>query len=351
VSDGRFTFPGEFGGTIFLAGNEPYILTGNDEVIRLDAREPWKTLATWNVKGDDAKDGGMAKANPSAIIAPTCDKGYVFRYNRNKIAVLDIGNPAGGAPTGYIDLSNLLQTDDKDGVIEMTSAVYVPSRNRIYVLLGNVDLGRVEDPTGNPKLICAQTASSIIAIDPATDTVVSLGGTAPGGGIALLGTNPPRGTSALHYDAARDRLVVLHWGCNADNGDGGAGAFAKCQIDEVNLSNGQVTKALDLLTRPFATSLAYENGTQAAIAFYFDGYVWNPAQTALGPELAGGMEFVTNDGRGNIIGTRPGTFPDGGKTLDVVKVPFAAPDAAVPVTKEPFTLPMTFVNNLEVWPR
>lgn len=349
--DGRYSFPAEFGGTVFLAGNEPYLLTGKDEVIRLDAREPWKAVATWNVTGDDKPEGGLDLANPSAIVAPGCDKGYVLRYNRNKIAVLDVGDPAGGAPTGYIDLSSLVQPDDRDGIVEMTHALYVPSRKRIYVVLGAIDTGRVVDPTGIPKLICPQTVSSIIAIDPETDSVVSLGGSAPGGGIALLGANPLRGTSSFHYDAARDRLIVLHAGCNEDDGAGGAGPLVKRQIDEVNLATGQVTMALDLSSFGFPSSLAYENGQNAAVAFYFDGYLWNPSETTLGPEIVGGAEVVTNDGHGTIFATRTNFLADGGTVLDVVKLPFTQPDAAAPVLSEPFTVPGTFPNNMEVWPR
>jgi hypothetical protein len=348
--DGRLSFPGAFGGMPFLSGSDPYLLTQADEIIRLDPREPWKSVAKWNVKGDDVRDGGNPIANPSAIVVPGCDKGYVLRFNRNKIAVIDTGNPAGGVPTGYIDLSSLVQTDDRDGNVDMTSAVYVPSRKRVYVLLGNIDLGRVVDPTGNPKLVCSQTVSSIVAIDTTTDALVNLGGTAPGGGIALLGTNPPIGPS-FYYDAARDKLVVLHAGCNAALGDGGAGAMSRRQIDEVNLQTGQVTEILDLNGRTFPSSLAYADGTRAALAFFFNGFVWNPSQPSLGAEIAGGIDVVSHDGRGNLVGSHGVFFLDGGSALELVRSSFATPDASAVMATDPFTNKGAFVVGVEVWPR
>jgi hypothetical protein len=348
--DGRLAFPGAFGGLPSLAATDPYLLTQADEVFRLDAREPWKLVAKWSVKGDDGKDGGNPVANPSSIAMAGCDKGYVLRFNRNKIAVLDTGNPAGGTPTSMIDLSGLVQPDDLDGNVDMTGAVYVPSRKRVYVLLGNIDLGRIVDPTGNPKLVCSSTVSSIIAIDTTTDAVVNLGGTAPGGGIALLGTNPPIGPS-FYYDAARDKLVVLHAGCSVPVGDAGAGAMSRRQVDEVNLATGQVTKVLDLNTSGFPSSLAYADGARAALAFFFNGFVWNPSQTTLGAEIAGGIDVVSHDGRGNLVGSRANFLADGGSSLDLVRSSFAMPDASAVMTTNPFTNAGAFVVGVEVWPR
>lgn len=347
---GRLAFTGDFGGMPYLAGTDPYLLSQNDDVIRLDAREPWRQVAKWNVRGDDARDGGEANANPSAIIVPGCDKGYVLRFNRNKIAVIDTGNPAGGAPTSWIDLSALQQGDDKDGHVDMTSAIYVPSRQRLYVLLGNIDLGRVVDPTGFPKLVCSSTVASIVAIDTTTDKLVDLGGTAPGGGIALLGINPPIGAS-FHYDAARDRFYVLQAGCSTPLGDGGAGAVTKRQIDEVNVGTGQVTRVLDLASSAFPSGLAYADESRAAIAFYFDGYLWDPGQPSLGPAIAGGVDVVTHDGRGNLVGHRTSYFADGGSAIDLVRTSFAAPDASTVMATDPFAKAGTFALGVEVWPR
>src|SRR5258705_438197 len=87
---------------------------------------------------------GMLEAGPTpspvGIVVPDCSKGYVLRYASNKIAVIDTAKVAdGGGPESYVDLASLLQPEDPDGHVEMTGAVYVPSKKRIYVLLGNVD--------------------------------------------------------------------------------------------------------------------------------------------------------------------------------------------------------------------
>ena len=90
----------------------------------------------------------------------------------------------------------------------MTSALYVPSKKLIYVLLGGWTRPRLRW-TGFSA--CATSKPSIIAIDLATDKVVPLGGTAPGGGIALEGYSPALGNQ-LVYDAARDACCVLNVG-------------------------------------------------------------------------------------------------------------------------------------------
>src|SRR5262249_49937433 len=150
---------------------------------------------------DSAGDAGFPNANPVTVVPTSCTKAYVLRYNRNRIAIIDQSQPAGGVPTKYIDLSSLRQPGDPD-LVEMTSAVYVPAKKRVVVLLGNADLGRtvkVVGPFGDEtKLLCAQLKPSIIAIDVDTDRVVSLGGKAPGGGIALEGYNPPLGTPLIY---------------------------------------------------------------------------------------------------------------------------------------------------------
>ena len=62
----------------------------------------------------------------------------------------------------------------------VTSAVYVPSSKRVYVLLAN-------NTTATEFCFSAPT---VIAIDVETDAIVSLGGAAHGGGIVLGGSRP-----------------------------------------------------------------------------------------------------------------------------------------------------------------
>jgi len=51
----------------------------------------------------------------------------------------------------------------------MTSALYVPSKKLVYVLLGGWDKTKVA--TDGFTALCADSKPSIIAIDPATDQV------------------------------------------------------------------------------------------------------------------------------------------------------------------------------------
>jgi hypothetical protein len=350
---GRFTYAG-FLGTTWSQGATPYVLAQSaDRVYRMDAKEPWRPVSSWNVAGDDKPDGGSAYADPVAVVVPSCKKGYVLRFNRNKILVVDTTQVAdGGAPVSSIDLSPLLQPGDADGLVDVTSAVWVPSKKRIYVLLGNLDKKKVA-PDGFTAL-CATTKPAIVAIDPDTDSIVSLGGNGPGGGILLEGYNPPLGTP-LVYDAALDRLVVLEAGCNTDDGAGGPGPIARRRVEEVQLATRQVRTLLSLDAKGFPSSLVYVDATRAAIAFFGEAYFWNPQESALGAPLPSPPDVLVWDGKGNVLGPRS-TFVDGGPgPIDIVSVPLSdgGADAGAPqkLGSGPFTDNTGFVGGAELWPR
>ena len=343
--DGRFDLEGAYGVTSSL-GTDPYLLGGeSDEVIRLDPREPWKPVIRWNVRGDDALPGGDPNANPVAVVPTACNKAYVLRYNRDRIAVLDPSGAAG--PTKYIDLAPLKQPGDPN-MVEMTSAVYVPSKRRVYVLLGNIDFTKYVPAAF--ALLCTDLKPSIIAIDVDTDQVVSLGGSAPGGGIALEGYNPPLG-SPLVYDAALDRLLVLQGGCNEALGDGGVGVMTRRRVEQVDLATGAVKTLLSLDDKGFPSSLAFASGEHAAIAFGFEGHHWDPRQTTLGPVIEGGIDLVARDGRGAFVGTHQSSHADGG--VGPLRGRAGPTGDAGPkvITQDPFSKPGGYVASVEVWPQ
>jgi hypothetical protein len=352
--DGRLTYQGF--GTTSSTGSDPYLLAQQaDVVMRLDAREPWKAVSTWSTAGSDRRDGGAAYSDPATVIVPSCGKGYVLRFTRNGIAVIDTTKAADAAPPeSFIDLSGLLQAKDPDGLVEMTSAVYVPDQGRMYVLLANYDSTKIA-PDGYTAL-CADTAPTIVGIDVITHQIVSLGGTGPGGSIALGGYNPALG-SPLWYDAPGKRLLVLSAGCNLEDADGGAGAVSRRRVEEVDLATGQVKTLLLLDTRGFPASFVYVDATRAALSFYGDGaFFWNPAAATLGAPIPGGLDFLASDGNGNVVGPRATYLADGGTAIEVVSVPFSdagAIDAAA-VTKlgeNPFTDNRGFLSGAETWPR
>jgi hypothetical protein len=355
--DGRFAFAASTGQT-FSFGTDPYVVEqGGDVVARMNAQRPWEPVATWNVAGDDRTDGGP-KAQPVSVVVPSCKKGYVLRFESNKIAVIDttqVGAEA-GVPESYIDLSSLVQADDTDGRVEMTSALYVPSKKLIYVLLGGWDKSKVA--MDGFTALCATSKPSIIAIDPDTNMVVSLGGTAPGGGISLVGYSPALG-NALVYDAARDRMLVFNSGCNADMGGGVAGAVTRRTVDEANLATKQSKTLLTLNDLGFPGTLALLDGNRAALTFFFpnQAFFWDPSAPVLGPEIPGSLDYGAFAKNGDLVGGRRTTV-DGGAVIEIRSVPFTSGDggsldASVVQTigTNPFTSNSGFVGGAEVWPR
>lgn len=352
ASDGKFGTPGGYG-TVVSGGTEPYLLAQqSDLVFRLDANEPWKVVSSWNVSGDDQPASGPSNANPSAIQVPACGKGYVLRFNRNKIAVVDTSIAGTNlAPSGWIDLTPLVDPTDTDKVVEMTAAIHVPSKKRLYVLLGNADLTKTAKPDPfTTLLLCNTSKSSIVAIDTETDQIVSLGGTAPGGGIALAGYNPPLG-SPFWYDAARDRFIVLSAGCNEPLADGGGGAMTKRLVEEIDPNTGASKVLLDLNAQGFPAGLVYADEHHAAVTFFGPGYLWDPAQTSLGPAIEGGLDLGALASASLLVGTRA-TFVDGGPgPMQIVSAPFAGDGGSTVVGQNPFTTAGGYVAGLEVWPR
>ncbi len=341
--DGRLAIAAPFGGTVATHNREPFVLAQETDVVsRLDPREPWKALSSWNVRGDDAVDGGRPNANPSSIVVPECSKGYVLRFNRNRIAVIDTSETVnGGTPKGWIDLSSQLQQGDEDGFVEMTSAIYVPAKKLVYVLLGNIDLKKVA--TDGFTALCAATKPSIIAIDPETDKVV-------GTPMMLEGYNPPIGTP-FWYDAVKDRFLVLSAGCNVDDGNGGAGPMSRRRVEEVDVSTGTVKTLLSLDDQGFPGAFEYVDANHAALAFFGQAYFWDPTKPALGPAISGGMDLFSSDGKGRLVGSRATYLADGGAgPIQVVSVPFADAGPTV-ILEDPFTKNSGFVTSAEVWPR
>jgi hypothetical protein len=358
--DGRFAFAGSLGQTSSL-GSDPFVVEqASDVVARMNAQRPWEPVATWSVAGDDAVDGGP-NAQPVAVVVPTCTKGYVLRFNRNKIAVIDTTQVAdagadAGATEGYVDLSSLVQADDKDGLVDMTAAYYVASKKRIYVLLGNYDRTTVGPP--DYTLLCKNTTASIIAIDATTGQLVNLGGTAPGGGIALPGYNPVVGTP-MAYDAARDRLLVYQGGCSTLPVGGGFATVSKREVDEVDLATGKTKTLVTLNDKGFPGSFVYMDGNRAALTFFFPNqtFFWNPTQPVLSAEIPGSLDYVTHDGKGNVIGGRRTTV-DGGAIIEVLSVPFTGGDggtvdasAVQKLGENPFTSNGGYLGGAEMWPR
>ena len=354
--DGRLTYPGFIGTTSSRGEANPWLMEQSADVVaKLDPRAPWQILSTWSVALPDRPDGGAAYADPYGVVVSAAGKGYVLRYTRNEIAVIDATETAdGGAPTKTIDLSGLVQPADGDGLVDMSTAFYVSGSHRLYVLLGNFDRTTIKAPTYD--VLCVATTPSIIAIDVTTDQVVPLGGSAPGGGIALAGHNPAFGPASVSgaaaaYDAANGRLLIVEAGCNPVV-DGGEGAPEKRIVEEVNLTSGAVRTLLDMNALDLPIGFSYIGPTDAVIGFGFGGVLrrWDPTSTTIGPVIPNAPDnnAFAYDGAGALVGTRTTFLADGGTQIDVVRT-ILADGGTTTLAPNPFTDPSGFVGGVELW--
>ena len=339
--DGKLGFPGFIGVT--YSEEDPWLLEqAADVVAKLDRSEPWKIRGTHNVGLADRKDGGDAYSDPVAVVATAGTKAYVLRYTRNTIAVISPATEAdGAAPTKTIDLSSLVAATDTDGLVELTSAVYVAAKKRLYVTLANVDKTTILPP--NYDLPCSATlASTVVAIDTDTDALVSLGGTGAGGGIPLAGYNVAFGARSF-YDATNDRLLVLTTGC------GPFATTAKRGIDEVTLGNGQSRTLVALDTSGFPS--AFERaGTRFLLGLGGQVFPWDPTKTTLEPAVANAPGSFAFDGVDRIVGARKKAGVDGGPgSIEVVRVPLQGDGGVETLTVNPFTDNGGFIGSVEVW--
>lgn len=349
--DGRLTYPGFIGTTSTQSSNNPYLLEqANDVVGRLGHSSPWILESTWSVKLADRADGGASYSDPAAVLVGAGTKAYVLRYTRNQIAIVDTSqNADAGAPVGTIDLAGLLQTGDTDGTVEMTAGVYVPSKRLVYVVLGNINRNNVS--TDGYTLLCSPTVSNVIAIDVDTDKVVKLNGGGANGALALVGTNPVFG--GLAYDAASDRLLILHAGCNTPADGGGAGAVVKRRVEELSLFTGETRMLFDATSKGFPSGFVFIDPQRAVLQFDFTGfetYAWDPRDLALGAAITNAPDSFVYDGAGNLLGLSTSYLADGGiGGIDVLSVRIAD-GRKTKLGTNPFSLAGGFVGGVDLWP-
>lgn len=342
--DGRYELAEAGVGLTSSVGNaDPWLIDQtNDRVIRLDPREPWRPRGTWDVHGDD----GDGSSEPAVVVQVSCTKAYVVRANRDRIAIID-PSQAGGAPTGFVDLSGLRAPGD-NGTLDLSTAVWVPAKKKVFVLAGNLDRAALAPPFG---LTCTPLRPSIFAIDIATDEVVSLAGKGAAGSIELTGYAPV----SLLYDAPFDRLVALNAGCYAPPGDGSAGQLRRGAIEQVDLATGAVKTLLSLEGSLGPSGLVLLDGDHAVVTFERRAFFWNPQRAALGAEVPGGLDRVALDGLGGVVAARRRPANDGGTLgLDLLRLTFDLDAGASEVTQvfatDPFASPGGGAASLEPWP-
>lgn len=328
--DGRYALPeGSSALTSSAANSDPWLVDrAHDVVVRLDAREPWRARGTW-----DVHDDGVGPSEPAVVVQVSCTKAYVVQRGRDRIAIIDPSQADGGAPVAFVDLSYFR---GDGGTLDLSSAVFVPAKKKVFVLAGHVDRTATVEPFG---LKCTSLRPSIFAIDVATDAVVSLAGKGAAGSIELDGY----AAFSLFYDGPFDRLLAVSAGCHAD-------ATKRREIEQVDLATGAVKTLLALDTSAVPTGLTLLDGDRAVVTFGAQAFYWNPHEPQLGAEVVGGVDIAALDGRGGIVGAHVRKAGDAG--LDLVSLSLDA-DAGVPprvLATDPFSTPGGIAASLEPWP-
>jgi hypothetical protein len=348
--EGHLGFSG-FGVTDVRNGASPFLLQQNaDLVTRLDAVKPWVVDSSWNMAMTDAIDGGSLYSDPMQVVVETGTKAYVVRQDRNDIAVIDEATVIeAGAPTSSVNIAQFVQTGG-DGLVEMVAAAYVPLSNRLYVVLANVNQA---DVATYGAAICSTEVSTVIAIDTVTDTVVSLGGTGPGGSIPLTYYDP----AEVVYDATGDRLLIAGAGCYARPAAGSTtlGAPMRRGIEAVNLGTSKSTSLLNLATIAFPagyddtpTEFIYIDSTHAVLGFDQTGeavYLWDPTSPTLGASVPNAPDVFAYDGSGHLVGTRLDALG-----TDVVSVTIPGGVSTTLATNVSTLTGTVYVASVDLWP-
>jgi hypothetical protein len=348
--DGRLVYPG-FIGTTATTGSSPWLLEqASDLVARLDPIQPWIMRSSWNVALHDATDAGFAApySDPDGIVVGAGTQAYVLRYTRNLIAVLDTTQDVdGGAPSSTIDLSGQVQAGG-DGYVEMSAGYFDPATSKTYVLLGNID--RFNVASDGYTQLCSNTHPTLVAIDTATNAVVAPPvGDAGTSGFALQGYDPAFGPSAMVYDPANNRLLVLESGCSTAGTDGGVGPVTRRGVEAVSLTTGAVTQLLDLSSQAFPQAIFYVD--QHHVVLQLDtAYMWDPSTTTLGPAIPNAPQAFALDAKGNLVGLNQQVSTDGGPGgWNVVSVN-ATDGGVTTLGQNPFSLSNGFVGGVQLWP-
>jgi hypothetical protein len=208
---------------------------------------------------------------------------------------------------------------------------------------------------GNELTACQTTPSSVIAIDTMTNAVVSLGGTAPGGGIALSGFDPS-GPAGVVHDVAGNRLLIAEAGCNpAPTSDGGAPGAVKLRgVEQVDLTANTSKILLDASDQGFPGNLVYIDPTHAVLGFIYPVpavFLWDPTSTTIGAQLMNAPQTFDYDGNGNLVGASVVYGDAGAATTNIFSMPLATPNDITVLQSNVIDLGDGYVASVGVWPR
>jgi hypothetical protein len=347
-------------GTNVSSAKGPWVLDqGEDRVTKMDPAAPWNAVGTWSVSEAKTNDAGLGYSDPYAV-AETDTKAYVALFNRNAVPVLDttkVVPDAASAPAKTIDLTGLVQAGDKDGYVDASAVIYDAKRNKVWLVLGNIDLGNV-DPQGFFAICTPGLHSTIIGIDVATDTLDKTA-------ITLKGVSP----TSVVYDAANDRLLVLSAGCNqpvaqgggdagADGGGdagadaGGPGPMTGRLVESIDLTNGSSVVLLDANAKGFPGPFTYVGPHQAYVALDGVTYAWDPGVTTLGAPVPNAPPLYAWDGKGRLVGPQTTYLADGGIGSIALVAVDTADGGVTQLASSAVTSPDPggFFENVDLWP-
>jgi hypothetical protein len=303
--DGQLEYPGYYGAT-YVTPSDAWLLEQSNNVVgRLDRAQPWALQAFWNIGATGASSCFNTYMQPNAVVPGPGTKAYVLRYGCNSIAVIDTtGAVFARPPSGEIDLSAEAPSDG-NAFLRMTAGVYVPGRQRLYVLLANV--GNSTSCQGT-CLMCTGVHPSIVAIDTSTDALVPMKARSPNLGVALNGYNP----ADMVYDPDADRLLVLHAGCNQLDDGGDSAPLTGNGVEEVSLADGTAKTLLDFAPLGTRAAPLPPQGGLFRHLYYIDphhaildrgqAYTWDPSTTTLGPPIPNSSFPFVYDGAGGLLG-------------------------------------------------
>lgn len=241
-------------------------------------------------------DGGTGSNPHDVLVVPGSSprKAYVSLYGANAIAVVDID---AGTVTGTIDLSGFQAAGDTDGTVEVDSSLFDATTGRAYFVLDRIDQNTAYQNPGY-LLECPAEPGLIVAVDPATDTLVDLNGSDAGTGGHALGLVSH---GALVQDPGSGKALAIAAGCFATT-DGGS-PRSKQGVESIDLQTGVVTTVLAPSTENYLNYVEILAPGSALIQSFDANYVtlwnaWSTSSATLGAAydcVPEGAEAVDSD--------------------------------------------------------
>ena len=280
----------------------------NSEVISLDSagNQDQKISVDRAALGDP----GTSPTNPIAISVVAPDQAWVFPYDSNRLARLDL---AKGSVDTTLDLSSYLASGDGDGAVDVDTPIFHQATGRLYFTLARIDRTTVAPPSF--QLACPTEAALLMAVDVKTGTIADLNGAAPWGGSGIDDGQPRGHGIRRSVRPPADTQCRLFRGCRRRDGTSGLrrgrshapipSRFAVCsaQLAETFLSR------LLLLS----SSQAVINRFDATFSEFWT--TWSTASSSLGSDLSGVPAGAIVEDAQSLLGVQI-TKLDGGSSAE-----------------------------------